>query len=148
MTRATTPAEKREKRARKDRERKRRYWQNHKVKLNEKRLAARREKALPPPGPQVLGTASTYDELVGLLAARRRALGERQLAIDYISGMQDGYTGKLEIGRERGGRTMGRITTALWLAGLGVQLQVVEVAKAAPPNPAKTSRSSRARPQK
>lgn len=62
----------------------------------------------------------TYKELREALAARRRALGWSQLECDYKSGLQDQYTGKLEIGT----RCLGEMSMAVLLETLGVDLLV------------------------
>ncbi|MCW5695327.1 MAG: hypothetical protein KIS96_01200 [Bauldia sp.] len=78
--------------------------------------------------PRILGLANNYEDFARILAARRRALGKPQLEIDHIAGLQDGYTGKLEIGGRRGGRNAGRVSLFLWLQALGVTIAVVELA--------------------
>ena len=62
----------------------------------------------------------TYKELRETLAARRRALGWSQLECDYKSGLQDQYTGKLEIGT----RCLGEMSMAVLLETLGLDLLV------------------------
>lgn len=74
---------------------------------------------------RVIGEAEDYDQLRAILIGRRRALKLSQLALDNKAGLQEGYTGKLEIGKDRGGRNMGPVSTALWLGALGVRIVVV-----------------------
>lgn len=73
-----------------------------------------------------LGEAQTYEQLASILAARRRAMGLTQMELGFIADLQDGYVAKLEIGRQRGGRSAGRSTLYPWLKALGVKLVVIE----------------------
>lgn len=67
-----------------------------------------------------------YDDLIGVLVKRRHDLGLSQGDVDYISGLQEGYTGKIESWRHpKSGRTIGRISMPLLLEALGVALVVV-----------------------
>ena len=59
-----------------------------------------------------------YDQLVGALAARRRALGLRQLDLDEKSGTQTGYVSKIEAGIRR----LGPLSLPMILAALDCDL--------------------------
>lgn len=79
-----------------------------------------------------IGRAKKLEELIALLAKRRRDLGLAQIDLDDLAGFQDGYTGKLEVGGvPRGGRNPGTWSLPRWLRALGVELAVIEV----DPNP-------------
>lgn len=67
-----------------------------------------------------------YSDLIATLVARRHELGLSQGDVDYLSGLQEGYTGKIESWRHaNSGRTLGRISTPLLLAALKVNLVLV-----------------------
>lgn len=74
---------------------------------------------------QIIGTTDSIEGLRLLLTRRRIDLGRSQLANDFETGFQDGYTGKLEVGAERGGRGVGSQSLRQWLQSLGVTLVVV-----------------------
>lgn len=107
-----------------ERARKRRYYWRHRDRLKLARVE--NQDAAPPAASRVLGVARTYAELVAILRQRRLELDRSQLENDALAGLQDGYTGKLEIGAVKHGRTMGRISTERWLRGLGVALLVIQ----------------------
>jgi hypothetical protein len=72
----------------------------------------------------------TYDDLLAALRAKRIARGLSSIELDDLSGMQDGYTGKLENGfvhnRKKSARSFGPVTLGLWLQALGVGLVLVD----------------------
>lgn len=70
---------------------------------------------------RTLAIVTEVDELRRVLAARRRALGISQLALDDIAGLQSGYVAKLEAGT----RNPGPISLPCWLGALGLKLAVV-----------------------
>lgn len=70
----------------------------------------------------IVGVAVDYAGLRGLIAARRRELGLRQLEVDDLAGVQSGYTGKLECGlRHFGDMSMGAVLGALGLSLVAVR---------------------------
>lgn len=70
----------------------------------------------------IVGVAVDYPGLRGLIAARRRELGLRQLEVDDLAGVQSGYTGKLECGlRHFGDMSLGSILGALGLSLVAVR---------------------------
>lgn len=74
----------------------------------------------------------TYRDLTQALAARRRQLGLTQLECDARAGLQDQYTGKLEIGT----RHLGKLSLPMLCAALEVDILVAPrsaVTTAAPP---------------
>lgn len=125
-----------------ERARKRRYYWRHRDRLKAERVE--NQDAAIPAASRVMGVARTYADLMALLRQRREELGRSQLENDAFSGLQDGYTGKLEIGPERGGRAMGRMSTERWLRGLGLVLMVV----VDQPKPAAAARTPRKRPSR
>lgn len=65
----------------------------------------------------IVGVAVDYAGLRKLVAARRQELGLRQLEVDDLAGVQQGYTGKLECGlRHFGDMSLGSILGALGLS--------------------------------
>jgi hypothetical protein len=50
---------------------------------------------------RIVGHVSNVRELAGVMRARRVELGIAQRALDHVSGLQEGYTGKLECGARR-----------------------------------------------
>lgn len=70
-------------------------------------------------------TATCYAELVWLLTQFRYKAGKSQLEIDFHSGMQEGYTGKLEQPAQDYGRAAVTPMFDLWIGGLRVGLQIV-----------------------
>lgn len=125
-----------------ERARKRRYYWRHRERLKQARVENQDAPAVS--AGAVLGVARTYAELVAILKQRRIELDRSQLENDAIAGLQDGYTGKLEIGAVPHGRTMGRISTELWLRGLGVSLLVILDAPPPPPRQATRRRPAKA----
>ena len=69
-----------------------------------------------------------YSQLRQALAARRRQLGLRQLDLDEKSGLQNGYSGKLE----KGIRKLGDLSLPMLLAGLDRDLLLAPRSDAAP----------------
>jgi hypothetical protein len=70
----------------------------------------------------------TYKELRETLAARRKALGWTQLECDHKSGLQDQYTGKLEIGT----RHLGSMSMEVLLQTLDLEMYIGPRSDAAP----------------
>jgi hypothetical protein len=62
----------------------------------------------------------TYDELIGVIAFRRRELGMQQLELDDVAGLQDGYTGKIECQDRR----LGLMSGPAILGALGCEVHV------------------------
>lgn len=128
-----TDQERQERIRRQNRERSRRYKRNNRPKVNKYQRDYRRSRSRS--ALKELAIVQNYDELRAVLTKRRRDLGLSQWEVDQISGMQDGYTGKLEIGRadkkaEGGtrstGREAGKVSLYLWLKALGLKLVVIE----------------------
>ncbi|MGB7976257.1 MAG: hypothetical protein WCF81_18365 [Roseiarcus sp.] len=70
----------------------------------------------------------TYQDLTAALAARRRALGLTQLQCDSRAGLQDQYTGKLEIGT----RHWGKLSLPMLCAALDIDILVAPRSGVAP----------------
>jgi hypothetical protein len=72
----------------------------------------------------------TYDDLLAALRAKRIERGLSSIELDDLSGMQDGYTGKLENGfvhnRKKSARSFGPVTLGLWLQALNIGLVIVD----------------------
>lgn len=77
------------------------------------------------------GVATTYSELVGLLAQYRRSSDISQLELDERAGFHYGYSGKLEIPHKADGRASMRYphTFDTWLGALGLGLRIVPLKK-------------------
>lgn len=71
----------------------------------------------------------TYDDLVKALTARREDMKLSCAEVDARSGMQEGYTNKLENWRTDYGRGMGPDTFPLWLGSLKVGIVLVDLPK-------------------
>ena len=69
-----------------------------------------------------------YSQLRQALAARRRQLGLRQLDLDEKSGLQNGYSGKIE----KGIRKLGDLSLPMILAGLDCDLLLAPRSSIAP----------------
>jgi hypothetical protein len=69
-----------------------------------------------------------YEQLRAALSARRRQLGLRQLDLDEKSGLQNGYSGKLE----KGIRKLGDVSLPMILAGLDADLYLAPRSDVAP----------------
>lgn len=73
----------------------------------------------------------TYDELVAALRKRRVDLGLSQMTVDNMSGLQSGYTGKLEANpRSDHARGLGRVSMPLLLSALGCAMVLVDTSRA------------------
>ena len=70
----------------------------------------------------------TYEQLTSALAARRRQLGLTQLDVDARSGLQNSYTGKLEIGT----RHLGKLSLPMLCAALDIDILVAPRSSVAP----------------
>ena len=75
--------------------------------------------------PQFDLLVGTYGDLIRALQDRREQLGVTQAELDAITGAQSGYTGKVEVSHQAKGRSLGRTSLDLYLAGTGLQLAVV-----------------------
>jgi hypothetical protein len=62
----------------------------------------------------------TYDELIGVIAFRRRELGLRQLEVDELAGCQSGWQGKIECKDRR----LGKMSAPAICGVLGLELHV------------------------
>ncbi|MBY3162102.1 helix-turn-helix domain-containing protein [Rhizobium laguerreae] len=88
----------------------------------------------------VSGVITEYDQLVEALRTRRTQIGMSSIELDARSGMQEGYTSKLEnFGRPQG-RGMGPEVFPLWLGGLKVGIILVDL----PRRPRKGKREAEA----
>lgn len=67
-----------------------------------------------------------YDDLIAAIVHRRRALGLSQLAMDHVTGLPDGYQGKLEAKV----KAFGPKSLPLVLQALGLKLAVIPDANA------------------
>ncbi|TBY41615.1 helix-turn-helix transcriptional regulator [Rhizobium leguminosarum] len=75
----------------------------------------------------VSSVITEYDQLVAALTDRRNKLGISSIELDARSGMQEGYTSKLEnFGRPQG-RGMGPEIFPLWLGGLKCGIVLVDL---------------------
>lgn len=75
----------------------------------------------------VSGAITDYQQLVDALTQRRHELSLSSIELDARSGMQEGYTSKLEnFGRPQG-RGMGPDIFPLWIGGLKVAVVLVEM---------------------
>lgn len=74
---------------------------------------------------------TTYRQLMDALKRRRLQLGMTQMEADDVAGLQDGYTGKLEVWDRDNGRRLGPVSLDLLLSAyhLGIQLVVVRPGK-------------------
>jgi hypothetical protein len=70
----------------------------------------------------------TYQQLTQALAARRRQLGLRQLDLDEKSGLQPGYSGKVEVGI----RKLGDLSMPMLCAALDIDILVAPRSEASP----------------
>ncbi|MGB6327142.1 MAG: hypothetical protein WBG11_15580 [Methylocella sp.] len=75
-----------------------------------------------PPMDREMQTAADYTELRKLLDARRRELGMTMCELDYVSGVQEGYSAKLFCGM----RNLGWLSTGLILQALRVKIALVK----------------------
>lgn len=81
----------------------------------------------PPTADRVLARLDDFDGLIGVLRARRIAMGLSQLALEDKAGLTGGYVGKLEgsVGKPNS-RSIGRESLPLLLGALGLRLAVVD----------------------
>jgi len=77
--------------------------------------------------PIVSPVIQTYDDLVSAMRARRESMGMTVIELEAKSGLQDGYTSKLENPGARWGRGVGPDTLPLWLGGLRVGIVLVDL---------------------
>lgn len=77
--------------------------------------------------PVASGVIKTYDDFVKAMTERRKALALSCIESDALSGMQEGYTNKLENWREDYGRGMGPEIFPLWLGGLKCGVILVDL---------------------
>lgn len=68
-----------------------------------------------------LARVTTLEEIQQAMTARRKSLGLSQMLVDDISGLQTGYTGKLECGI----KGLGKISMPLILGALKCELLIV-----------------------
>lgn len=71
--------------------------------------------------PKVIATFDTPDAMRSALATRRKELGMTQLALDDVSGVQSGYSGKIEAGV----KNLGPMSMPCILGALGVEMAIV-----------------------
>ncbi|MBV8848198.1 MAG: hypothetical protein JOZ16_01280 [Methylobacteriaceae bacterium] len=76
---------------------------------------------------RVLAAGDTLDTIKNAIRQKRMELGLSQEAANARSGLQDGYWNKIECGDRR----LGHISIPCCLGALGLELIVVEKAKAA-----------------
>lgn len=93
---------------------------------------------------QIVARIATYPELRDALRARRQELGLTQLELDYLSGVQDGWTGKAECSAKR----WGQMSLACALGALGLRVVLVEDESGIPRQTAEMAAMSRRRPAK
>lgn len=75
----------------------------------------------------VSGVIQSYDDFVRAMASRRRNLAMTCIEVEMVSGMQEGYTTKLENWERGYGRGMGPETFPLWLGGLRLGIVLVDL---------------------
>lgn len=75
----------------------------------------------------VSGVITDYSQLVDALVKRREKLGISSIELDARSGMQEGYTSKLENYGRPQGRGMGPEVFPLWIGGLRVGVILVDL---------------------
>lgn len=76
------------------------------------------------------GLITDYETFVAAMAKRRQDLKLSVLELDARSGLQEGYTSKLENYHRDYGRGVGPDTMPLWLGGLKLGIVLVELPKA------------------
>lgn len=69
----------------------------------------------------IIARFTTVEGLIAALIKRRHSLGMSQLVLDDISGLQNGYTGKIE----KGIKGLGAVSLPLVLGGLGCELALM-----------------------
>jgi len=72
-----------------------------------------------------LAVCITYRQFMDALRKRRIGLGLSQMEVDDRAGLQDGYTGKLEVWDRDSGRRLGPVSFDLLLEALGLAVAVV-----------------------
>ncbi|MDJ1633202.1 helix-turn-helix transcriptional regulator [Rhizobium rhizogenes] len=75
----------------------------------------------------VSGPISDYGQLVAALIKQRQRLKMTCMEIDAVSGMQEGYTNKLENWGQSYGRGAGPEILSLWIGSLRTALVLVEL---------------------
>lgn len=71
---------------------------------------------------------SEYGDLIDALIALRKRKGMSQNELDWASGLQEGYVGKIEnFKHKKSGRNLGMVSMPLMLGALGVKLALVRV---------------------
>lgn len=77
--------------------------------------------------PVVSGVIQTYEDFVQAMVSRRKDLTMTCIELDARSGMQEGYTTKLENWGRGYGRGMGPDPFPLWLGGLRCGIVLVDL---------------------
>lgn len=77
--------------------------------------------------PIVSNVIQTYDDFVTAMRVRRESINMTVAEADAKSGLQEGYTSKLENPSTKWGRGVGPDTMPLWLGGLKVGIVLVEL---------------------
>jgi hypothetical protein len=93
---------------------------------------------------QIVASVATYPELRDALGDRRLEHGLTQIELDYLSGVQDGWTGKAECSAKR----WGQMSLACALGALGLRIVLVEDEGGIPRQTAEMAAMSRRRPAK
>lgn len=75
----------------------------------------------------VSSVITDYEQLVNALTDRRNKLGISSIELDARSGMQEGYTSKLENYGRSQGRGLGPEVFPLWLGGLKCGIVLVDL---------------------
>ncbi|KQT96958.1 helix-turn-helix transcriptional regulator [Rhizobium sp. Leaf453] len=75
----------------------------------------------------VSGVVTDYEQFVDALTKRRSAMKMSCIELDALSGMQEGYSNKLENYGRPNGRGMGPEVFPLWLGGLRVGIVFVDL---------------------
>lgn len=70
---------------------------------------------------------TSYRQIMDAMRKRREQLGMTQMDVDARAGLQDGYTGKLEVWDRDNGRRLGPVSTQLLLEALGLAIALVVV---------------------
>jgi len=90
---------------------------------------------------QIVASVATYPELRDALGDRRLEHGLTQIELDYLSGVQDGWTGKAECSAKR----WGQMSLACALGALGLRIVLVEDKGGIPRQTAEMAAMSRRR---
>jgi len=79
---------------------------------------------------QALAVVNDFTDLILAMKARRHALNISQLQLDDLTGLPDGYTGKVELSATNPGaknaRSLGRVSMAEMLRALNLKLVLVD----------------------